>query len=130
MHVIFKVRPSGGWSGRRPNDKYLDGSPCFGSREPLRAQVGHRARDHPCRRPPPVLPPRLVVRVVPSGCVIWSVASGAGGAAPTPYAAHVAPSGMNAAAMSASRMLEDLGYVVGLITLGLASTTVWKWRFN
>jgi hypothetical protein len=25
MHVIFKARPSGGWSGRRPNDKYLDG---------------------------------------------------------------------------------------------------------
>jgi len=36
---------------------------------------------------------------------MWSVASGVGGAAPTAYAADVALSAMNAAAMSASRML-------------------------
>ena len=26
--------------------------------------------------------------------------------------------------------LEDLGYVVGPLALGLASASVWKWRFN
>jgi DHA1 family multidrug resistance protein-like MFS transporter len=56
-----------------------------------------------------------------AGCVTWSVATGVGGAAPAAYAADVAPSGMNAAAMSAYRMLADLGYVVGPITLGLAT---------
>ena len=61
---------------------------------------------------------------------MWSVATGVGGAAPTAYAAGVAPSGMNAAAMSASRMVEDLGYVVGPIALGFASAGVWTWRFN
>jgi len=44
---------------------------------------------------------------------------GVGGAAPPAYAADVALSAMNAAAMSASRMLEDLGHVVGLIALGV-----------
>jgi len=44
-----------------------------------------------------------------------------GGAAPAAYAADVAPSWMNAAAMSAFRMLADLGYVVGPIALGLAA---------
>jgi DNA-binding transcriptional LysR family regulator len=50
------------------------------------------------------------------------------GVRPTPagrefaaYAADVAPSGMNAAAMSGFRMLADLGYVVGPISLGLAT---------
>jgi len=56
-----------------------------------------------------------------AGCVMWSIASGVGGAAPAAYAADVAPSGMNAAAMSAFRMLADLGYVVGPIALGLAA---------
>jgi MFS transporter, DHA1 family, multidrug resistance protein len=56
-----------------------------------------------------------------AGCVMWSVASGVGGAAPAAYAADVAPSGMNAAALSAFRMLADLGYVVGPIALGLAA---------
>ena len=53
-----------------------------------------------------------------AGCVAWSVAVGVSGAAPAAYAADVAPAGMNAAAMSAYRMLSDLGYVVGPIALG------------
>jgi DHA1 family multidrug resistance protein-like MFS transporter len=53
-----------------------------------------------------------------AGCVAWSVAAGVSGAAPAAYAADVAPPGMNAAAMSAYRMLSDLGYVVGPIALG------------
>ncbi|MDX1434228.1 MAG: MFS transporter, partial [Gammaproteobacteria bacterium] len=48
----------------------------------------------------------------------WGVASAVGGAAPSAYAADTAPPGMNAAAMSTFRMLGDLGYVVGPITLG------------
>jgi predicted MFS family arabinose efflux permease len=59
-----------------------------------------------------------------AGCVAWSVATGVGGAAPAAYAADVAPSDMNAAAMSAFRMLADLGYVVGPIALGLATDLV------
>ena len=53
-----------------------------------------------------------------AGCVAWSVAVGVSGAAPAAYAADVAPAGMNAAAMSAYRMLSDLGYVIGPIALG------------
>jgi DHA1 family multidrug resistance protein-like MFS transporter len=56
-----------------------------------------------------------------AGCVAWSVAAGIGGAAPAAYAADVAPPGMNAAAMSAFRMVGDLGYVVGPVALGLAT---------
>jgi MFS family permease len=48
----------------------------------------------------------------------WGVASAVGGAAPSAYAADSAPPGMNAAAMSSFRMLADLGYVIGPITLG------------
>src|SRR4029077_13115827 len=59
-----------------------------------------------------------------AGCVAWSLASGVGGAAPAAYAADVAPPGMNAAAMSAFRMLADIGYVVGSIALGLAPDLV------
>ena len=59
-----------------------------------------------------------------AGCVIWSVASGVSGAAPAAYAADVAPPGMNAAAMSAYRMLADLGYVLGPIALGVATDLV------
>jgi DHA1 family multidrug resistance protein-like MFS transporter len=53
-----------------------------------------------------------------AGCVVWSVAVGISGAAPAAYAADVAPAGMNAAAMSAYRMLSDLGYVIGPVALG------------
>jgi len=59
-----------------------------------------------------------------AGCVAWSLAVGVSGAAPAAYAADVAPPGMNAAAMSAFRMLADLGYVVGPIALGLATDLV------
>ncbi|HKZ05978.1 MAG TPA: MFS transporter [Methylomirabilota bacterium] len=55
------------------------------------------------------------------GCAVWSVAAGIGGAAPAAYAADVAPPGMNAAAMSAYRMVGDLGYVVGPVVLGVAA---------
>jgi DHA1 family multidrug resistance protein-like MFS transporter len=55
-----------------------------------------------------------------AACVTWSVAVGISGAAPAAYAVDVAPSGMNAAAMSAYRMLADLGYVAGPISLGMA----------
>jgi MFS family permease len=48
----------------------------------------------------------------------WGIASAVGGAAPSAYAADSAPPGMNAAAMSSYRMLGDLGYVLGPITLG------------
>ncbi len=54
-----------------------------------------------------------------AACVVWSIAVGVSGAAPAAYAADVAPPGMNAAAMSAYRMLADLGYVIGPIALGL-----------
>jgi DHA1 family multidrug resistance protein-like MFS transporter len=54
-----------------------------------------------------------------AACVVWSLASGVAGAAPAAYAADVAPPGMNAAAMSAYRMLSDVGYVVGPLALGL-----------
>jgi MFS transporter, DHA1 family, multidrug resistance protein len=54
-------------------------------------------------------------------CAAWSVAAGASGAAPAAYAADIAPPGMNAAAISAYRMLSDFGYVVGPIALGLVT---------
>ena len=56
-----------------------------------------------------------------AGCVAWSGAGGVSGAAPAAYAADVAPSGMNAAAISSYRMLSDLGYVLGPIVLGLVT---------
>ncbi len=56
-----------------------------------------------------------------AGCAAWSVAGGVSGAAPAAYAADMAPRGMNAAAMSAYRMLSDLGYIVGPIALGLVT---------
>ncbi|MCH9673800.1 MAG: MFS transporter [Gammaproteobacteria bacterium] len=51
-------------------------------------------------------------------CLTWGVAAAAGGAAPAAYAADSAPPGLNAAAMSTFRMIGDLGYVIGPITLG------------
>ena len=59
-----------------------------------------------------------------AACVVWSIAAGIGGAAPAAYAADVAPPGMNAAAMSAYRMVGDLGYVVGPVVLGVATDLV------
>jgi DHA1 family multidrug resistance protein-like MFS transporter len=57
-------------------------------------------------------------------CVTWALASGIGGGAPAAYAADVSPPGMTAAAMSAYRMLSELGYVVGPTVLGLAAETI------
>ncbi len=54
-----------------------------------------------------------------AAALVWSIAQGVGGAAPTAYAADVAPQRMNAAAMSLYRTLADSGYVVGPIVLGL-----------
>jgi MFS family permease len=54
-----------------------------------------------------------------AGCLVWGVAVGLSGAAPAAYAADIAPAGMNAAAMSAFRMLSDAGYVLGPVALGL-----------
>jgi predicted MFS family arabinose efflux permease len=54
-----------------------------------------------------------------TACVVWSLAAGVSGVAPAAYAADVAPPGMNAAAMSAFRMLSDAGYVLGPIALGV-----------
>ncbi len=51
--------------------------------------------------------------------IAWGVASATGGAAPAAYAADSAPPGMNAAAIGSFRMLTDLGYVIGPISLGL-----------
>jgi multidrug resistance protein len=55
------------------------------------------------------------------GCMTWATASGISGAAQPSYAADTAPSGMNAAAMSAYRSFADLGYVVGPILIGFAA---------
>ncbi len=54
-----------------------------------------------------------------AGCVVWGIASAVGGAAPAAYAADSAPPGMNAATMSTFRMVGDVGYVVGPLSLGL-----------
>jgi MFS-type transporter involved in bile tolerance (Atg22 family) len=54
-----------------------------------------------------------------AACIVWSVASSVGGAAPAAYAADSAPPGMNAAAMSTFRMTGDAGYVIGPLVLGL-----------
>ena len=56
---------------------------------------------------------------VMAACIVWSIAGGIGGAAPSAYAADIAPPGMNAAAMSTFRMLAETGYVLGPIILGL-----------
>jgi MFS family permease len=54
-------------------------------------------------------------------CGVWAAASGVGGAAPSAYAADVAPAGMNAAAMSGYRMLSETGYVAGPLLVGAAA---------
>jgi DHA1 family multidrug resistance protein-like MFS transporter len=51
-------------------------------------------------------------------CLVWGVSVGLAGAAPTAYAADVAPPGMNAAAMGTFRTLSDSGYVFGPFLLG------------
>jgi DHA1 family multidrug resistance protein-like MFS transporter len=53
------------------------------------------------------------------GCLAWAISSGLSGAAPSAYAADMAPPGMAAAAMGAYRTLSELGYVVGPLLLGL-----------
>jgi MFS transporter, DHA1 family, multidrug resistance protein len=52
-------------------------------------------------------------------CIVWSVASSVGSAAPAAFAADSAPPGMNAAAMSTYRATSDIGYVIGPLALGL-----------
>jgi multidrug resistance protein len=54
-------------------------------------------------------------------CTVWAIAGGVGGAAPSAYAADIAPPGMNAAAMSTFRMLSETGYVAGPLVLGIAA---------
>ena len=58
-----------------------------------------------------------------AGCFVWACSSGISGASPAAYAADMAPPGMNAAAMSAYRMLADFGYVAGPLLIGLATDT-------
>ncbi len=55
---------------------------------------------------------------------LWGVASAAAGAAPSAYAADVAPRESMATAMSAYRTLGDAGYVVGPLVLGLIADQV------
>jgi DHA1 family multidrug resistance protein-like MFS transporter len=54
-----------------------------------------------------------------AACAVWSIALGIGSAAPSAYAADIAPPGMNAAVLSGFRTLSDAGYVLGPIVLGL-----------
>ncbi|MDQ3548838.1 MAG: MFS transporter [Chloroflexota bacterium] len=54
-------------------------------------------------------------------CALWATSSGIASAAPSAYAADMAPSGMNAPAMSMYRMLADFGYVAGPLLLGFAA---------
>jgi MFS family permease len=56
-----------------------------------------------------------------AGCVVWGIAIGVTGPAPAAYAADMAPPGMNAAAMSAFRMMADAGYVLGPLVMGLVA---------
>jgi MFS family permease len=50
--------------------------------------------------------------------IFWSAATGLSGAAPTAYAADIAPRGLTAATMSWYRSISDSGYVIGPIVLG------------
>jgi MFS family permease len=50
--------------------------------------------------------------------IFWSAATGTAGAAPTAYAADVAPKGLMAATMSWYRSISDSGYVIGPLLLG------------
>jgi MFS family permease len=51
-------------------------------------------------------------------CAVWSIALGISSAAPSAYAADIAPVGMNAAVLSGFRTLSDAGYMLGPIVLG------------
>ncbi|MBI2938851.1 MAG: MFS transporter [Chloroflexi bacterium] len=51
--------------------------------------------------------------------VLWGLAGGISSAAPTAYAADMAPRGANGVTMGVYRTLADAGYVVGPATLGL-----------
>jgi MFS family permease len=51
--------------------------------------------------------------------IIWGIATSISSSAPAAYAVDSAPPGMNAAAMSAYRLMADAGYVVGPPGLGL-----------
>ncbi len=53
-----------------------------------------------------------------AACLVWSLASSIGGAAPATYAADCAPPGLNATTMSLYRMAGDAGYVAGPLALG------------
>ena len=57
-------------------------------------------------------------------CLIWSAASGIGGAAPAAYAADIAPAGLGAPALGAYRTVADLGYVIGPLLLGAVADLV------
>lgn len=56
-----------------------------------------------------------------AACAMWATSSGVASAAPSAYAADMAPAGMNAPAMSMYRMLADFGYVAGPLLLGTAA---------
>ncbi len=51
--------------------------------------------------------------------IIWGIATSISSSAPAAYAVDSAPPGMNAAAMSAYRMMADAGYIIGPPGLGL-----------
>jgi MFS transporter, DHA1 family, multidrug resistance protein len=51
--------------------------------------------------------------------IAWSVSTSISISAPAAYVVDSAPPGMNAAAMSAYRMMADAGYVIGPLGLGL-----------
>lgn len=51
--------------------------------------------------------------------IAWGIAAAVSGAAPSAYAADSATPGTNATAMAGYRMLSDVGYVLGPISLGL-----------
>lgn len=51
--------------------------------------------------------------------ILWGTAAAISSVSSPAYAADVAPSGMNAAALSSFRMIGDLGYVLGPMLLGV-----------
>lgn len=56
-----------------------------------------------------------------AACTLWAISTGVSSAAPSAYAADMAPPGMNAPAMGMYRMLADFGYVAGPLLLGTAA---------